>query len=98
LTNENLSDSVSSSDSHNDLDSDIIVESTITGNDEVFALVALLRQRSKDGLNKILQVVLLLENSNLFTETTGSRLLILERSCLDVLNSKLLGFYHKIVR
>ena len=58
------------------MSSNIIVVSTVTGDNHGFALVFGFWESVEDGLNEVLEVMLLSENLDLLSKTTGSWLLV----------------------
>ena len=78
LPNIHLSNTITESNLNANLSGNIIVESSISRHDESLASVFLLWQRVENRLNKVLEIVWLLEDLNLLSEPTSSWLLVRE--------------------
>lgn len=77
LTDVNLSDSVGESNLNCDLGGNIVVVSTVTGDNEGFTLVLRFWKSVENGLDEVLKIMFLGEDLDLLSESTSSWLLIL---------------------
>ena len=81
LSNTDLSDPVSKSNLNNFLSGHVSIVATIANDNQGFAIVAILRQGIKDGLDVVFQVILLLELSHLPCEPCCRWLLVIVCLC-----------------
>ena len=79
LTDQDPSETVGGGDFENDLDGFAVVKSPVTAHYQGLALIAC--QRIEDRLDKILQVVGLLEDRDLFPQAGSARALVVEWFC-----------------
>ena len=77
MTDVNLSNSVGESYLNCDLGGNIVVVSTVTGDDEGFTLVLRFWKSVENGLDEVLKIMFLGEDLDFLSESTSSWLLIL---------------------